>query len=62
VILTNALNRKHIVINEGGHSYTDDRNEATKFDNHIEAALKAAELVAAAKAKQASEKQVELVD
>ena len=62
VILTNALNGKHIIVTEHGYSFTADRKEATKFDNHSEADIKAAELVSAAKAKQAKEKEAVLVD
>ena len=62
VILTNALNGKHIIVTEGGYRFTADRKEATQFDSHAEAAVKAAELVAGAKAKQAQEKEAVLVD
>jgi len=62
VILTNALNGKHIIVTEDGYRFTADRKAATQFDSHAEAAIKAAELVSAAKARQAKEKEAVLVD
>jgi len=62
VILTNALNGKHVIVTEHGCNFTADRKEATQFDSHAEAAIKAAELVSATKAKQAKEKEAVLVD
>ena len=52
VILTNALNGKHIKVTADGCEYVSDRAEATRFADHSVAALKAGELVSAAKAKQ----------
>ena len=51
VILTNALNRKFVIVTDGGHEHTSQRELATRFNDHSEASLKAAELVTAAKAK-----------
>jgi hypothetical protein len=62
IILTNALNHKFVIVTADGYEHTTVRAEATEFDDHSAASLKAAELVAAARAKQAKEKQVELVD
>lgn len=52
VILTNATNGKHVRLTEDGFEHVTDRLEATQFNGHSEAAIKAAELVAAAKASQ----------
>lgn len=52
VILTNALNGKHVRLTETGFEHVADRKDATQFGNHAEAALKAAELVANSKARQ----------
>jgi hypothetical protein len=54
VILTNALNRKHVIVTDDGYELTSDRKEATRFDNHSEAAVKAAELIKVAKEKLAA--------
>ena len=62
VILSNTLNGKHIIVTEHGYSFTADRKEATQFDSFAEADLKAAELVSAAKTKQAQEKEAVLID
>lgn len=55
VILTNALNGKHIRVTEDGYEHVTDRLEATQFNGHSEAALKAAELVTAAKVARAQQ-------
>ena len=57
VILTNALNGKFVVVTADGYEHTIVRADATKFDNHAEASLKAAKLVAEARDKSNIEKQ-----
>ena len=56
VILTNALNGKHIRVTEGGYEHVADRKDATQFNDHSEAAVKAGQLVTAAKAAREQEK------
>jgi len=60
VILTNALNGKYIKVTADGYEHVTDRAEATRFADHSAAALKAGELVTAAKAKQAASQQDKL--
>ena len=60
VILTNVLNGKHIKVTADGYEHVTDRAEATRFADHSVAALKAGELVSAAKAKQAASQQDKL--
>lgn len=52
VILTNALNGKHIRVTEDGCEHVADRKDATQFNDHSEAAVKAGQLVTEAKARQ----------
>ena len=56
VILTNALNGKHIRVTEDGYEHVADRKDATQFNDHSEAAVKAGQLVTAAKAAREQEK------
>jgi len=55
VILTNALNGRFIIVTADGFEHTNVRAEATKFDNHSDASIKAGALVTAAKAKAKAE-------
>jgi len=54
VILTNATNGKHICVTNEGFEHVANRESATKFNDHAEAALKAADLITKIKAKQAA--------
>ena len=58
VILTNALNGKHIRVTEGGYEHVADRKDATQFNDHSEAAVKAGQLVTAAKAARAEQEKL----
>lgn len=59
VVITHT-NRKFIKIVEGGHSFVEDRKDASRFDNYSRASLVAADLIEQEKSKRG--KEVELVD
>lgn len=59
VVITHT-NRKFIKTVEGGHTFVEDRKNASRFDNYSRASLVAAELIEQEKSKRG--KEVELVD
>jgi hypothetical protein len=54
VVISHATSRKFVSIIPGGLKLVSDRSDATRFKNHADAAIKAGELLDAAREKAAA--------
>jgi hypothetical protein len=59
IVITHT-NRKFVKVVEGGHTFVEDRKDASRFDNYSKASLAAADLIEQESRKRG--RQVELVD